>query len=176
MRTSRRHFLAGSAAVGVGAALPVHLARAAAPEIHARPGTAQIAPEKYAPTKIWGYEGTVPGPTLRVKQGERLVRRFVNELPQASTIHWHGIRIDNAMDGVPGLTQEAVQTGDSFLYDFVAPDAGTYWYHPHNRTWEQLARGLYGALIVEEHIKRPDIVCSAPPDGRMDHCAGWPAA
>lgn len=150
MRTSRRHFLAGSAAVGIGSALPVHLARASTPEIHARPGTAQIAPAKYAPTKIWGYEGTVPGPTLRVKQGERLVRRFVNELPQASTIHWHGIRIDNAMDGVPGLTQEAVQTGDSFLYDFVAPDAGTYWYHPHNRTWEQLARGLYGALIVDE--------------------------
>ncbi|MEQ8710352.1 MAG: multicopper oxidase family protein [Rhodospirillales bacterium] len=150
MKTSRRQFLATSAAVTTGIAFPFHKAVAATPELHARPGTAQIAPAKYAPTKIWGYEGQVPGPTLRVKQGERLVRRFVNELPQASTIHWHGIRIVNAMDGVPGMTQEAVETGDSFLYDFVAPDAGTYWYHPHNRTWEQLARGLYGALIVEE--------------------------
>lgn len=152
MKTSRRHFLAGSAAVSTGVSFPFHLAMAAPSDLHARPGTAQIAPAKYAPTKIWGYEGHVPGPVLRVKQGERLIRRFVNELPQPSTIHWHGIRIDNAMDGVPGMTQDAVPTGASFLYDFVAPDAGTYWYHPHNRTWEQLARGLYGALIVEESV------------------------
>ena len=56
-------------------------------------------------------------------------------LPQPSTVHWHGIRIDNAMDGVPELTQAAVPSGGSFLYDFVASDAGTYWYHSHNRTW-----------------------------------------
>ena len=77
----------------------------------------------------------MPGPVIRVRQGERVRRRFVNELPQASTVHWHGIRIENAMDGVPELTQAAVPSGGSFLYDFVATDAGTYWYHSHNRTW-----------------------------------------
>jgi len=85
-----------------------------------------------------------------VPQGARLARRFVNDLPQPSTVHWHGVRIVNAMDGVAGLTQTAVPPGADFLYDFALPDAGTYWYHPHNRTWEQLARGLYGALIVDE--------------------------
>ncbi|MEZ5451140.1 MAG: multicopper oxidase domain-containing protein, partial [Thiolinea sp.] len=66
------------------------------------------------------------------------------------SVHWHGIRIDNRMDGVSGLTQAAVEPGGQFLYDFVVPDAGTYWYHSHNRSWEQMARGLYGSLIVEE--------------------------
>ncbi|WP_420405276.1 multicopper oxidase family protein [Nisaea sp.] len=124
--------------------------------LEARPGTARLAPAEYEPTPIWGYEGGVPGPTLRVKQGGRIDRRFLNALPQSSTVHWHGIRIDNAMDGVPELTQTAVAPGGSFDYAFTAPDAGTYWYHPHNRTWEQLARGLYGALVVEEP-DAPDI-------------------
>ena len=103
--------------------------------LEARAGSAQLVPPDYPATPIWGYEGRVPGPVIRVRQGERVRRRFVNELPQASTVHWHGIRIENAMDGVPELTQAAVPSGGSFLYDFVAPDAGTYWYHSHNRTW-----------------------------------------
>ena len=111
---------------------------------------ARLAPPELPETEIWGYNGGTPGPQLRVRQGERLARNFVNALPQSSTIHWHGIRIDNAMDGVPELTQATVSPGEEFLYDFVAPDAGTYWYHPHDRTWEQMARGLYGALVVEE--------------------------
>jgi FtsP/CotA-like multicopper oxidase with cupredoxin domain len=118
--------------------------------LRATKGTARLVPGGYPETPIWGYDGRTPGPVLRLRQGERLIRRFVNELPQASTIHWHGIRIANAMDGVPGLTQTATPPKKSFLCDFVAPDAGTYWYHPHNRTWEQMARGLYGALIVDE--------------------------
>jgi FtsP/CotA-like multicopper oxidase with cupredoxin domain len=75
---------------------------------------------------------------------------LVNELPMPTSMHWHGIRIDNRMDGVPGLTQQAVAPGTEFTYDFAVPDAGTYWYHTHNRSVEQMARGLYGALIVEE--------------------------
>lgn len=146
----RRTFLKGAAATGAAGLLPGLPAYASAPRLTARPGKVQLAPAKYAPTDIWGYEGSVPGPVLRVKQGERITRTFVNQLPQPSTIHWHGIRIDNSMDGVPELTQAAVEPGAEFLYDFTVPDAGTYWYHPHNRTWEQLARGLYGALIVEE--------------------------
>ena len=160
MTVTRRHFLTGLMATGVAAAAgPI----AAAPAtIHARPGAADLGHPSGAPTPIWGYAGTAPGPTLRLKQGVRLTRRFVNGLPQPSTIHWHGIRIANAMDGVPKLTQPLVEPGGDFLYDFVVPDAGTYWYHPHNRTWEQLARGLYGALIVEEtsppKVDRDDVL------------------
>ena len=100
-------------------------------------------------TDVWAYNDTVPGPVIRAKKGEELAIEFVNGLEQATSVHWHGIRIENAMDGVSYLTQKPVEPGESFTYRFTVPDAGTYWYHPHNRTWEQLARGLYGALIVE---------------------------
>lgn len=105
------------------------------------------------PTNIWGYNGSSPGPVLRCRAGEKLAVRLINKLDQPTTLHWHGVRIENAMDGVPGLTQKAVMPGESFDYEFTAPDAGTYWYHTHNRTWEQLARGMYGLLIVEERDK-----------------------
>ena len=118
--------------------------------LRAKPGTVQLAPAGFPETRIWGYEGRVPGPIVRVPQGEHVTRRFVNELPQASTVHWHGVRLENVMDGAPDVTQRAVPAGDEFLYDFVVPDAGTFWYHPHERAWEQMARGLYGALVVEE--------------------------
>lgn len=98
----------------------------------------------------------MPGPVIRVRQGGHVTRRLVNELPQPTSLHWHGVRIDNAMDGVAGLTQDAVAPGASFDIDFVAPDAGTYWYHAHNRSVEQVARGLYGALVVDES-ERPDV-------------------
>ena len=81
---------------------------------------------------------------------------FENRTGEPSSVHWHGIRIDNAMDGVPGLTQDAVPDGEDFEYRFVTPDAGTFWYHSHSRSWEQVARGLYGPLIVEER-KPPDV-------------------
>ncbi len=146
--------LLSAAALG----LPLQRARAdAVPTLTAMPGRARLAPADYPETAIWGYDGHVPGPAIRIKQGERVERRFVNRLPQASTIHWHGIRIDNAMDGVPGLTQDPVAPNADFLYDFAVPDAGTYWYHPHNRSFEQMARGLYGALIVEETEGAPDV-------------------
>ncbi|MEM1201032.1 MAG: multicopper oxidase family protein [Pseudomonadota bacterium] len=116
----------------------------------ARPTNAQLLAPGEKTTHVWAYGQSVPGPVLRVRQGERLKVRFVNDLPMPSTIHWHGIRIENAMDGVAGLTQQPVPPGESFDYAFTAPDAGTYWYHPHFRTFEQLARGLYGVLIVEE--------------------------
>lgn len=148
MRLSRRTFMVGTSAA---CTLPAFPSAAPAPSsLRAEPGTVQLAPRDYAKTPIWGYDGQVPGPTLRVAQANRLQIDFENRLDEASTVHWHGIRIANAMDGVAGLTQTAVEPGGNFLYDFVLPDAGTYWYHPHNRTWEQMARGLYGALIVEE--------------------------
>ncbi|MEX5728640.1 FtsP/CotA-like multicopper oxidase with cupredoxin domain [Rhodovulum iodosum] len=126
-------------------------------DLVARAGRARLAPAGYPETEVWAYDGSVPGPTLRVARGARVSRRLVNDLPQASSVHWHGIRIDNVMDGVAGLTQGAVEPGADFLYDFTVPDAGTYWYHPHNRSWEQMARGLYGALIVDEAEGAPDV-------------------
>lgn len=156
---SRRNMLKaiGAASItGAVAGRTGHAATSSGPLLEARPGLAHLAPAEYQPTPIWGYDGGVPGPTIRVRQGERLDRLFLNSLPQPSTIHWHGIRIDNAMDGVPGLTQSAVPPGGRFDYGFTPPDAGTYWYHSHNRTWEQMARGLYGALIVEE-TEAPDV-------------------
>jgi len=147
MNLSRRAFLAATTAAAffpkVSYAQDYQILRAAI-------GMQHIGPEGFPETEIWGYNGSVAGPTIRVKQGARITQEFVNELPQGSSVHWHGIRIENKMDGVVGLTQDAVPTGESFLYDFAVPDAGTYWYHPHNRTWEQMARGLYGPLIVEE--------------------------
>ncbi len=107
-------------------------------------------------TRLWGFNGSTPGPLIKVKKGGRIKIRFVNEIAQPSTIHWHGIRIDNKMDGVPGLTQKEVKPKEKFDYDFVVPDAGTYWYHSHNRSLEQVSRGLYGALIVEE-LKPPTV-------------------
>jgi FtsP/CotA-like multicopper oxidase with cupredoxin domain len=87
---------------------------------------------------------------LRAKQGEEIFVRFRNSLPEPSSVHWHGIRILNAMDGAVPLTQRPVLPGESFDYRFVCPDAGTFWYHPHVHEFQQLARGLAGALIVEE--------------------------
>jgi FtsP/CotA-like multicopper oxidase with cupredoxin domain len=98
--------------------------------------------------QTWSYDGRVPGPLLRVKRGEEVKVRLVNELPEPTTIHWHGVRLPNAMDGVPGLTQGAVAPGASFDYRFTPPDAGTFWYHPISPA--QRLRGLAGALIVDE--------------------------
>lgn len=126
-------------------------------DLVAAQGRARLAPTEYPETEVWAFGGSVPGPTIRLAQGTRVSRRFVNDLPQPSSVHWHGIRIQNAMDGVAGLTQTAVEPGDDFLYDFTVPDAGTYWYHPHNRSWEQMARGLYGALIVDEAEGAPEV-------------------
>ena len=136
---------------GTGAALMLPRAAVASPTVlRAEPVKAQILPVGDGKTDMLGFNGSTPGPELRVRQGERLAVRFDNQTTDASSVHWHGIRLENSMDGVPGLTQALVKPGDSFEYDFRTPDAGTYWYHSHNRSWEQVAKGLYGPLIVEE--------------------------
>jgi FtsP/CotA-like multicopper oxidase with cupredoxin domain len=101
-------------------------------------------------TKALTFNQQIPAPTLRVKQGERIRVKLINNIHQPTTIHWHGIRIANSMDGVPHLTQHPVMPGESFIYDFVCPDAGTFWYHPHTHSLEQLGKGLMGCLIVDE--------------------------
>lgn len=118
--------------------------------LRARPGHAPLRGGEQTETAIWGYDGRVPGPLLRIRQGEELRTRLINELPQPTVIHWHGIRLPNAMDGVPHLTQSLIESGKSFDYRFIAPDAGTFWYHAHHYSSEQLAHGLYGPLIVDE--------------------------
>jgi FtsP/CotA-like multicopper oxidase with cupredoxin domain len=102
------------------------------------------------PTPVWQYNAQTPGPILRAKQGTTLIVEFTNKLKQPTSIHWHGLRIENAMDGVPGVTQPAIEPGDSFTYRLQLNEAGTYWYHPHFNSSEQLERGLKGVLIVEE--------------------------
>ncbi|UWR04330.1 multicopper oxidase family protein [Ruegeria conchae] len=152
MTISRRQFLHSTLALSM---MP-RVAMASDSELVAQTSMQQIAPQGYPETPIWSYGGGVPGSEIRVPQGARVRRKLVNRLPQPTTVHWHGIRIDNAMDGVPGLTQEVVQPKASFNYDFEVPDAGTYWYHAHNQSMEQVARGLYGPLIVEE-ASGPDV-------------------
>jgi FtsP/CotA-like multicopper oxidase with cupredoxin domain len=118
--------------------------------LRAASGQAALRPAPYGPTDVWSYNGSVPGSEIRVRQGDRIRVLAQNGLNEDTTIHWHGIRTPNAMDGVPFLTQEPIPVGGEFLYEFDALDAGTFWYHPHQRSSEQVGRGLYGPLIVEE--------------------------
>lgn len=144
---TRRHFIATSAVL---MAVP-KLTFAKAPfELTAAPVSMSLLSDNDKKTDLWGYNGSTPGPTIRMKKGEMVNVNFENKVNQPSAVHWHGIRIDNKMDGVPGLTQDVVKPNQSFDYAFTVPDAGTYWYHSHNRSWEQVERGLYGALIVDE--------------------------
>jgi FtsP/CotA-like multicopper oxidase with cupredoxin domain len=95
----------------------------------------------------YGFNGLVPGPVLEAKQGVPLEIEFTNRLPEPTVIHWHGLRIPAEMDGTE-IVQRPVQPGETFIYRFTPPDAGTFWYHPHFNETEQLEKGLYGALIV----------------------------
>jgi FtsP/CotA-like multicopper oxidase with cupredoxin domain len=107
------------------------------------------------PATVWAYNGHIPGPTLRAQVGDRVIVHFTNHLPEATTIHWHGIRLDAAMDGTPSV-QPPVEPGASFDYDFVVPDAGLYWYHPHIRSNAQVDSGLYGAIVVDDPAEGGD--------------------
>lgn len=118
--------------------------------IKVTPGHALLKSGDGPQTAVWTYDGTLPGPTLRLRQGEPVRITVENGLGEDTTVHWHGIRLPNAMDGVPGLTQPPIKPGTSFVYEFTPPDAGTFWYHPHADSLVQLGRGLAGALIVEE--------------------------
>ena len=115
--------------------------------------TAKIATVEVAPGKkvtAWTYDGGLPGPLIRGKVGDRLIVHFKNELPEATTVHWHGVRVPIEMDGVPEISQPEVRQGESFTYDFILRDASLYWYHPHVMSAAQVGFGLYGALLVED--------------------------
>ncbi|HEU4846546.1 MAG TPA: copper oxidase, partial [Burkholderiaceae bacterium] len=117
----------------------------------AEPVVREIAPGMKA--RLWGYNGQSPGPTIEVVEGDR-VRIFVtNKLPEHTSIHWHGQRLPNGMDGVTGLTQPGIEPGKTFVYEFVARRAGTFMYHPHADEMTQMAMGMMGLWIT--HPKDP---------------------
>lgn len=152
----RRYFLKASCATLVGGGLLRPLSAFSSTgtqryELTASQGEFIFSPDQNSATRVMFYNQSVPGPVIKIPQGEESVIRLHNALEEPTSIHWHGLRIDNAMDGVPGMTQALVQPGESFDYRLTPPDAGTYWYHTHQRTWAQLALGLAGVLIVEEN-------------------------
>ena len=150
---SRRHFLQASAAGLLGANLfRPFKAHASVPafELTASRGQTLFGSEQENPTQVMFYNQSIPGPVIRIPQGRESILRLQNSLDEPTSVHWHGLRIDNAMDGVPHVTQPPVMPGQQFEYRLTPPDAGTFWYHTHMRSWAQLALGLAGVLIVEE--------------------------
>ena len=98
---------------------------------------------------MYGFNGQVPGPLIRVPQNATITVRFHNRIDLPSAVHWHGVRLDNRFDGVPGLTQEAVSRAATSSTRVHFPDAGIYWYHPHVREDIEQAMGLFGNMLVD---------------------------
>jgi len=172
---NRRHLLTTAFAASACLSLPRFTMAGTADgyfELEAVKGKGRLYGAAGGLSDLWLYNGELPGPVIRVTRGERVKVRFKNSLDEPTSVHWHGIRIDNAMDGVSGLTQPAVEPGETFDYDFVAPDAGTYWYHAHHMSWNQVPRGLAGPLIVDEEdtpfAAEADIILSLS-DWRLDN-------
>lgn len=174
-RPSRRQLIIAGLGLGASATLAACSGGASATS---RPAAGFALPEPVAPTpgqpvvstrltaapvtldlggrtvQTWAYGDTAPGPTLRATAGDLLRVTLDNQLPADTTVHWHGVRLRPQADGVPGLTQDPVGTGKSFLYEFTAPDPGTYFFHPHVGT--QLDRGLYAPLIIDDPAEPGD--------------------
>ena len=120
----------------------------------AEPVVRELAPGMQA--NLWGYNGQSPGPTIEVVEGDR-VRIFVtNKLPEHTSVHWHGQRLPNGMDGVTGLTQPGIPPGKTFVYEFVARRPGTFMYHPHADEMTQMAMGMMGFWVT--HPKDPNFM------------------
>ncbi|MGH6647911.1 multicopper oxidase family protein [Aquabacterium sp.] len=129
----------------------------------AEPVVRELAPGMKA--KLWGYNGQSPGPTIEVVEGDR-VRIFVtNKLPEHTTMHWHGQRLPNGMDGIGGLTQPTIKPGKTFVYEFVARRPGTFMYHPHADEMTQMAMGMMGFWVTHPKGRHPLI-----DDVQRDYC------
>jgi FtsP/CotA-like multicopper oxidase with cupredoxin domain len=153
MMISRRSLLKSASAVAGLAGLPVNMALAAlAPEpFQLRTGFVEKELKAGAPkVGFWGFNDSIPGPVLRYRKGEKARILVSNGLSVDTAVHWHGVRVPNAMDGIPFVTQDAIKPGGQMLYEYPLRDSGTFWYHPHQSSFEQVPRGLYGAYIVEE--------------------------
>lgn len=111
----------------------------------------EVRPEEFK--DAFAYNGTLPGPEIRVTEGDRV--RFVvkNELPESTSVHWHGLNVPNSQDGVPFITQPPIKPGETFTYEFVADPSGSHMYHSHHNAMEQVGKGLLGAFIVEPKDK-----------------------
>jgi len=157
--SSRREFLGsagrtglGAAAFAAGVALDPRRGAARADSVRTihletREVTWELAPGKTI--KAMAYNGQVPGPEIRAREGEHLRVVLQNSLAEPTTIHWHGVDVPNAMDGVPGITQKPVRPGETFVYEFEARPAGTRWYHTHVQEHRQMDLGLVAPLIIE---------------------------
>ena len=155
MEIDRRTFLKTAAGVAMGAGFGLGLplpqsARAAGKRVrkfHFSASPARVSLGAGPEFTAWTYNGQVPGPEIRVREGEIVQVTLKNFLPESTTIHWHGIPLQNSMDGVPGITQPGVKPGETFVYEFEAKPAGTFIYHSHAGL--QLDQGLAGPLIIE---------------------------
>jgi FtsP/CotA-like multicopper oxidase with cupredoxin domain len=119
----------------------------------AEPVVREMAPGFTA--NLWGYNGQSPGPTIEVVEGDRVRVFITNRLPEPTSVHWHGQRLPNGMDGVAGLTQPAIATGQTFVYEFTARRPGSFMYHPHADEMMQMAMGMMGLWITHPKQKHP---------------------
>ena len=132
--------------------------------------------------EAWAYNGQVPGPQIRVKQGDRVRVNLTNKLPESTAIHFHGVSLVNGMDGVPFITQPPVKPGGTFTYEFTVPNSGSHMYHSHLNSAKQVPSGLLGAFIVEPRggeTRRADVdyvmIINDGPHGYTLNGKGFPA-
>jgi manganese oxidase len=104
---------------------------------------------------MWGYNGQSPGPTIEVVEGDRIRLFVTNKLPEHTTVHWHGQRLPNGMDGVGGMNQKQIPVGKTFVYEFIARRPGTFMYHPHADEMTQMAMGMMGFWVTHPKGKHP---------------------
>jgi FtsP/CotA-like multicopper oxidase with cupredoxin domain len=123
-------------------------------EVHLTAAANDVRLQSGTRTALLNYNGLFPGPLIQARVGDRVIIHFQNDLDAPTTVHWHGLRITDQMDGSP-MVMSPIAAGAAFTYDFVVPDSGTYWYHTHYHQIEQFERGLYGALVV--HEARPPV-------------------
>ncbi|MEM6759836.1 MAG: multicopper oxidase family protein [Pseudomonadota bacterium] len=176
---TRRTMLAATAASVAGAAVSLPLARAsraASPGIDIDIRNARFSIIDGTVTDgLVSTTADAPPPVIRMRRNVPLTARVTNRLPDYTTMHWHGLRLPNAMDGVPYLTQIPLGQDDSYDYQLISPDAGTFWYHPHCMTMDQMALGLTGILVVEEDTD-PGFDAEIPltlKDFRLDGQGAW---
>ncbi len=153
MMISRRSLLKSASAAAGLASFPAGVTWAAPPRPRFDLSAGFVEQELKAGSpkvRCWGFNGSVPGPVLRYRKGEQVRILVSNGLSVDTAVHWHGLRVPNAMDGVPMVTQDPIKPGGQMLYEYPLRDSGTFWYHPHQSSFEQVPRGLYGAYIVEE--------------------------
>ena len=152
MKITRRSFVSASAGALAAPLVFVGPAHAERPlfKLRAAASEAPLVAPNGPSTRTWLYNGMSPGPVIRARQGDVLRVEVENALEEQTTVHWHGLRIPVEFDGVPVLSQDPIPPGETFSYDLSFADAGTFWYHPHFNSAEQVGRGLHGVLIVDE--------------------------